>query len=142
MARKVRRWTWVLEAALELISMKALVAWTSPASYAFLLGGKECWPKERLSVPRLKELIYSLEAAGRYAPKAINCLPRALALQRMLLRRGARASVRFGARRVGEDFRAHAWLTLEGKVILGNLPDLNEYAVFSRWPGKGKGFSS
>ncbi|HXS15590.1 MAG TPA: lasso peptide biosynthesis B2 protein, partial [Polyangiaceae bacterium] len=83
---------------------------------------------------RLSELIWAVEAAGRRVPRDIKCLPRALALQRMLRRRGAAAEVRFGARRVDGEFRAHAWLEYGGTVILGNLPDLQEYSVFSEWP--------
>jgi hypothetical protein len=131
----LRRWVLAAEAGVELVLMKTLVVLMSPARYSSLLGGQETWPRERLPVVALNELVWAIEAVGRRAPRSINCLPRALALQRMLLRRGTRATVRFGARRVGQEFRAHAWLTLDGHVVLGNLPDLNEYAVFSRWPG-------
>jgi hypothetical protein len=42
--------------------------------------------------------------------KPMTCLERALALQRLLLRRGAPVKLRIGVRREGEALEAHAWL--------------------------------
>jgi hypothetical protein len=129
-----RRWFLALEAGTELALMKALVLSLSPSRYAHLVGGEEAWPMDTLPKSQIKELIWAIEAIGKYAPASINCLPRALALQRMLVRRGGRGTVRFGVRKEGAKFKAHAWLMLQDKILVGNLSDLDEYAPFPNWP--------
>jgi hypothetical protein len=114
--------------------MKALVKLFPPADYASLLGAQDHWPRESVPTDAIRSLVWAIESVGRHAPTAINCLPRALALQRMLRKRGASGTVRFGVKRQGNEIRAHAWLELEGKVLVGNLPDLDEYERFSEWP--------
>jgi len=47
-----------------------------------------------------------------------RCLVRSIALQRMLQARGITGvRVRFGVRRVNEEFQSHAWVELDGRVI-------------------------
>lgn len=117
--------------------MKMWVTLRPFRAYAHLTQGEECWP-HGVSTERVKDLMWAIESTGRYAPKGINCLPRALALQRMLIRRGGRATIHFGVRRGAEGVEAHAWVTLRDKVLLGGLPNLNEYAVLSSWPSERK----
>lgn len=129
------RWILAGEAAYELIAMKALVTFFPPARYASLLGAHESWPKDRVPTAVVRDLIWAIESVGRSAPNAISCLPRALALQRMLKRRGVSGMIRFGAKRQDGTVRMHAWLELEEKVLVGGLPDLADYERFSGWPG-------
>jgi hypothetical protein len=35
--------------------------------------------------------------------------------------------VRIGVRKAGSEFRAHAWVEHEGRVLLGDLDDLSQY---------------
>jgi len=47
------------------------------------------------------------------------CLPRALAVQAMLRRRGIASRVCLGVARQGETLGAHAWVEVDGHTIVG-----------------------
>jgi hypothetical protein len=55
-------------------------------------------------------------AAARH-PASVTCLPRALALQRMLARRGIDGRLRLGVRRVAGELSAHAWIEVAGAPL-------------------------
>jgi hypothetical protein len=55
--------------------------------------------------------------AGRL-PGAPTCLPRALATQRMLRRRGIASRLHLGVTNSAEE-RAHAWVTVDGQAVVG-----------------------
>ena len=62
-----------------------------------------------------------------------TCLPQALAGYVVCARHGYRVQLRAGiACRPDGTYHAHAWLEYEGYVILGDLPDLAEFAAFDR----------
>lgn len=70
---------------------------------------------------------------------ASRCLPQALATYSMLARRGIRADVRFGVAKDGHrGFEAHAWVELDGAVVIGQLHDLHRYEPLPR-PLRGGG---
>lgn len=52
--------------------------------------------------------------AGRHGAWQNTCLRQALAVQWWLYRRGLPAQLRIGARRVGNQLDAHAWVELDG----------------------------
>lgn len=120
------RWrTWLLtgEAAFELIFARLTILivplrkWKSddqPKHSEIRIPGTE--------VHRLARHI--LRAAQRL-PFASNCLPRAMALSRMLRRRAIAHRLVIASRpashRVGAD-DLHAWVEVDGEVVLGELP--------------------
>lgn len=64
----------------------------------------------------------AVERAARFVPHA-SCLVQALALRRMLERRGAACDLRLGvARSRRGDFEAHAWIECGGKILIGAGP--------------------
>jgi hypothetical protein len=65
-----------------------------------------------------ERLRWAVVAASRYVPRA-TCLVQALALHGLLARRGRESHVRLGVR-TGERFAAHAWLEVDGTVVLGD----------------------
>lgn len=72
-------------------------------------------------------LIRLLAAACRIVPFT-TCLSRAMAGQRLLTACGYFSKLHIGvAREKGEKLEAHAWLSLDGRIILGNAPDLDRY---------------
>ena len=77
------------------------------------------------------ELItWAVRAASRLVPMA-TCLTQAVAAQLLLVRSGHAPEICVGvARDAAGAFRAHAWLELEGKVILGG----EGVTAFSRLP--------
>lgn len=56
---------------------------------------------------------------------AMTCLPRALALQRMLARRGIAAALRIGVRKEAGTLAAHAWVEVGG-LALGEPEEIAE----------------
>ncbi|MBV0913042.1 lasso peptide biosynthesis B2 protein [Anianabacter salinae] len=61
----------------------------------------------------------SVTLAARNLPWRPKCLAQAMAARRMLARRGIACSVVFGVQGAPEGVRAHAWVTVEGDVIVG-----------------------
>ncbi len=79
----------------------------------------------------------AVRRASRLIP-ASRCLPQALATYSMLARRGICADVRFGVAKDGHNgFEAHAWVELDGIVLIGQLRDLHRYEPLPRWPQRG-----
>jgi hypothetical protein len=63
---------------------------------------------------------WAVETASRYTPRAKGCLIKAFAAQVLLNRRGHPALLHIGvAREEQGQFRAHAWVESEGKVVIG-----------------------
>jgi len=82
--------------------------------------------------PSPDEIASSVMRASAGVPGLRNCLCRALATKRILNRFGYRSELKIGARKtVDRAFHAHAWVESAGKVLVGNLPELDEFAVMS-----------
>lgn len=66
---------------------------------------------------QIKLIIQLSETAARFQIRNMNCLRRCLSQQQMLKKRGFSAKMHIGVRFEEEQLLAHAWLTLQGKVI-------------------------
>jgi hypothetical protein len=80
---------------------------------------------------------WAVEAANRHTPGTKACLTQALAVQVLLARAGHPALLHLGVAR-GErgQFRAHAWVESEGKVIIGG-PGLEDFTPLTILEGGG-----
>jgi hypothetical protein len=64
-------------------------------------------------------IVWAVEVASRFVPRA-TCLTQALTAQILLQRHGYSAILCLGVPRIAaRPFRAHAWLELDGRIILG-----------------------
>lgn len=82
-----------------------------------------CFPSRRGLTP-----VRAVDAIRRALPLTLraSCLTQALAGWIMLRRHGAVSRVRIGVASPEEaGFKAHAWLEVGGRVILGDLEDVN-----------------
>ncbi len=72
---------------------------------------------------------WAIAAAARYVPWRADCLIQALAASAWLRAKGYTPDVHLGVARTDTGgLRAHAWLTLDGRVILGGEDGLqNEF---------------
>ncbi|HEV2489393.1 MAG TPA: lasso peptide biosynthesis B2 protein [Candidatus Acidoferrales bacterium] len=71
-----------------------------------------------------------LDAASRYGVVRGNCLSQSVALLWLLRRRGLPGELRIGARRIGSELEAHAWVELRGEIV-NDAEDVREsYATF------------
>jgi hypothetical protein len=77
-------------------------------------------------------IAWAAEAVGRRIPTA-TCLPRALAADVMLRRAGRVPELHIGVSKQGESFEAHAWLSLDGIVLVGDH-DLHRYTPLAGGP--------
>ena len=85
----------------------------------------------------VKKVIWAVNLTGAHIPLFRNCLNRALAAQALLNRRGQPVTLRIGVGRGEEgEFRAHAWIESEGRVVLGRLDDLHLYTPLPPLEGK------
>lgn len=87
----------------------------------------------------VQQLVWAVEVVSRGLPLRLACLPRAIALCKMLETRGYPATLRIGVGR-GTDgaFLAHAWVVYRGVVVLGGLPNLDSFVPLSNWPQQAK----
>jgi hypothetical protein len=84
-------------------------------------------PGGRRADPR--RIAWAVEATARRIPRA-SCLIQALAADAMLRRSGRLPDLHIGVVREGAAFEAHAWLELEGTVLVGNH-DLHRYTLLT-----------
>ena len=114
----------VLEAAFFLGFSRVAVAVLPFPLLRRLLGGA-CAPSPASEEPRPPAAEWcriAVERAAVRLPFETNCLPRAIAGQFMLLRRGLPASVVFGLAWRGGVLLNHAWLEHEGRAVMGDEP--------------------
>ena len=74
----------------------------------------------------IHRLISAVETAARPIPAA-TCLTQALAAQILLSRAGHRSTLRIGVLTTGGRFKAHAWLEHNGRIVIGDVPGINEF---------------
>lgn len=72
-------------------------------------------------------LVALLEAAGKLVPFT-TCLSKALAGSILMHKYGFDTSLHIGVAKENVDvLEAHAWLSLDGRIIVGNCPDLKRF---------------
>jgi len=78
--------------------------------------------------------VYRLRDVFRIAARnhiwELNCLRIAIALRKMLVRRGIEPQLRIGVNKTSGEIMAHAWLELGGKVISEHDGVLERYQPF------------
>ena len=92
--------------------------------------GQSCRKPAR--VGEMYMIVQTIERIARFlSPLQINCLPQALARHMLLHRRGFDVQLKIGVQKSPDDrLVAHAWLEYRGWVVLGDLCDLRQFAVF------------
>ncbi|HUP39585.1 MAG TPA: lasso peptide biosynthesis B2 protein [Vicinamibacterales bacterium] len=82
-----------------------------------------------------RRVAWAVSSVASRLPGRNSCLIEALAAEAMLRRRGYECQLRLGvppARPTNAPFAAHAWIEHDGHVVIGEVQDLPDYAVFSR----------
>lgn len=68
----------------------------------------------------VEKVVWAVEAVHSHIPVLKNCLSEALAAQVLLARQGHISTLRIGvARSESGELRAHAWIEVDGRVIMG-----------------------
>ncbi len=80
-------------------------------------------------------IIWAVAVGSRYVPAA-TCLTQALAGQVLLNRHDAPALLCIGVAKDEQGvFQAHAWVESQGRILMGNSPDLRRYTRVSAFEG-------
>jgi hypothetical protein len=66
----------------------------------------------------LPRVAWAVKSAARVVPRA-TCLAQALAMQRMLAKRGYPSKMEVGVAKNQKGLEAHAWLVCDGEVAIG-----------------------
>ena len=114
---KAAAWFPAVELALRLVPLRRLLAlceWGSRPDASLI----------RVSPEQASRLV---EAAARVYPLRATCLKKALVLYALLTRRGLSARLLLGTAKEDGEFRAHAWVEHEGKIVLGG-PGTDRYS--------------
>ena len=82
--------------------------------------------------PSPREVSRAVLRTSFWVPDGASCLPQALAVRYLLNRQGLDARLRFGVARAEEGaFQAHAWVELDGKILIGKQ-EADRYTPLSR----------
>jgi hypothetical protein len=89
---------------------------------------KPIFTKKKIQAPSALRIGQLMNAAARIVPCS-TCLAKSLAGKVLFAQNGYAAKLHIGVARYYDlDFNAHAWLSVDGKVVLGALPDLENFA--------------
>lgn len=91
-------------------------------------------PSEDADLRRALLLAARLDRVSQFLHFRESCLPRAIALHRILDRRGIPATFWLGSRLVQGKLESHAWIEVSDSVVIGALPDLDSYNRFVAVP--------
>lgn len=69
------------------------------------------------------EVAWAVKAAARRLPLRLVCFQQALAAQRMMRRRCVDARLHYGIALDQKDMAAHAWVEVDGRVLIGEGVD-------------------
>jgi hypothetical protein len=90
----------------------------------------------RSSISRPRDrVVWAMKAVAKRLP-ATRCLAQALAMNALLHRHGHASNLKIGVRLIDRAERdvpldAHAWVECDGRVVIGAVADLEEYAVLT-----------
>lgn len=74
------------------------------------------------------EIVKGVRSASRYVPGA-SCLTQALAARKLLSHHGQESELKIGVAKSRGDFEAHAWLEIDGRIVLGKQRMHSRYVV-------------
>jgi hypothetical protein len=124
-------WGLCLEASWALAASKLRTSFLPFRYWAWPHGRfqSETFPEPRAAdLERIHRVRNVIKRLGRFTPWRSKCLDQALAVQRLLARRGMGSTMYYGMRRDGGTWIAHAWVRCGDQRAIGYLPDA-DYTV-------------
>lgn len=123
----------ILEAWFIFLKWDLLISFTQYKNWRSEIGDltniNESIKETDIPLPEQVKLIIKLsETAGRFHFRKMNCLRRCLTQQKMLSKRGFNTRMHIGVSIEENKLKAHAWLTLQGKIINDSEDVLNRYS--------------
>ena len=120
---KTALWLLAVKVGLYLLPFNRLRAWMARSSQT---DGKSS------DINDMHAIILAIERISQFlVPLRINCLPQALVGHRLLRQKGFNVQLKIGVlKNHGDQLTAHAWIEYEGRVVLGDLRGLEQFAAF------------
>lgn len=85
-------------------------------------------PASSVRCRSINKIVWAVDVSSHLMPGHVKCLARALTTQVIMSRRGYTPDLRIGvAKDRNNCLEAHAWIELEGAVVIGLLPDLKRF---------------
>lgn len=79
------------------------------------------------------EVVRSVRRCSRYVPSA-SCLTQAVAAKTVLKRYGQPSMLKIGVAPIDSTIEAHAWVEIDGRIVLGRLPQQARFSVMNSRP--------
>lgn len=77
----------------------------------------------------VSEIVWAVDRVSRQWPTVFTCLPQAIAVHSLLARRHWDSELEIGvAKDDNGQFEAHAWVERGGRVIIGQVPNMERFA--------------
>lgn len=132
------RWL-VLSAAVLLGTSRLALLVARPAVVRRIVHRIAPWLPPSRTVSDPARVARAVRAAGRGLPYAPACLGSAIAGHAMLCAHGHPSDLKIGVTKPGPDqLEAHAWVERDGRVLVGDLPDLASYRPLAADGGDGE----
>jgi hypothetical protein len=114
------------------LALSRLVTWVLPFPVGRrLLVGKRRTDRQTVTGDQIR---WAMHHAQRVVPKA-TCLPQAVAAEALLTRGGLPAHLQIGVKKTSDGkITAHAWVESDGRIVVGDLRDLDAYTRLPTLP--------
>jgi hypothetical protein len=114
------------------LALSRLVTWVLPFPVGRrLLVGKRRTSRQTVTGDQIR---WAMHHAQRVIPRA-TCLPQAIAAESLLTRGGLPAHLQIGVKKTSDGrLTAHAWVESDGRIVVGNLRDLDAYTRLPTLP--------
>jgi Transglutaminase-like superfamily len=134
--KALRRRALVAEALILLLVARLLIRFVPLRLWRSSLGRRHSTEPATVGVawPSVRSVTRAINRAADRSPIAMVCLPRAMATQWMLGRRGVTARFVVGvapSAGAGSIHALHAWVEINGRVIVGNHGERGYQAAFT-----------
>lgn len=85
--------------------------------------------ERQLERPQVNQITRAVRVMSKYVPQA-SCLTQALAAQTLLANEGQRSQLRVGVTQNGGKLEAHAWVQIDGRVVIGGRESVVRFSAF------------
>ena len=122
----------VLTRTVVTLALSRVVTWVLPFPLGRrLLVGKRRSDRQTVTGDQIR---WAMHHAQRIVPKA-TCLPQAVAAEALLTRGGLPAHLQIGVKKTSDGkIAAHAWVESDGRIVVGDLRDLDAYTRLPTLP--------
>jgi hypothetical protein len=119
---------WLLVKCTALLITSRVGLWILPFRVLWqLLGQRKVENPSKSYEQGIEKISWAVTAVGSTIPALENCLVQALATQYLLRKNGHPASLRIGVAQEDGEFRAHAWVEVDGIIVVGGSRALSRF---------------